>query len=305
MKIILRPSILICVLFLMTSVLWADSPGKTGAEFLKVGVGSRAMALGGSYVALADDAFSMYWNPAGLARVRRREAAAQVNSYFQGVDQNFLAYAHKSERNGVYGISLNLFGVSDIPKTTVSANGAVNSVGTFDASDMALSLGYARSITGWFLAGGAAKYIRSTIASYDANTYAFDGGVIFLPISRLSVGFTLQNVGPRYGFMRDKDSLPILYRMGVAGYLLKNRQLVLTLDLSQAKEEIMTASMGCEYTLMNMYSFRVGYLSANTDVDRGLTAGFGLRYRMLGFEYAFVPYGILGDTHRYSLRVWF
>ena len=55
------------------SAAWAvsDLAGTGGAQFLKLGQGSaRAMALGQAYVALAEGADAVAWNPAGLALLR-------------------------------------------------------------------------------------------------------------------------------------------------------------------------------------------------------------------------------------------
>ena len=43
----------------------------TSASFLEIGVGSRAVGMGGAFVATANDASAMYWNPAGLGRINR------------------------------------------------------------------------------------------------------------------------------------------------------------------------------------------------------------------------------------------
>lgn len=282
----------------------ADSPGSTAAEFLKIGVGARATSMGGAYTALADDVFSLHWNPAGLARLKTHQAAFQVNSYIEDIDQHFLGVAAKYKNVGTFGVGLNLFSSGSIPRTTVSANGTVNSLGSFEAKDMAFSFGGARHITPWMTAGATVKWIRSSIAEYDADAYAADFGVQLIPVSFLSVGIAIQNVGTRMKFMTEADPLPLLYRLGAAGYFLKDDALVVSMDVTQASSDILTFGIGCEYTLMRLCSFRVGYTSANGDVDRGLTGGFGVRFKNgWKLEYAFIPFGILGDAHRYSLTV--
>ncbi|OGH55347.1 MAG: hypothetical protein A3J70_01445 [Elusimicrobia bacterium RIFCSPHIGHO2_02_FULL_61_10] len=290
------------LMFCPTLRAWADSPGSTGAEFLKVGVGARAMALGGSHAALASDVYSLYWNPAGLARIERAEAAVQVNSYISDIEQHFLAGAYRHKKYGTFGASLNLLGVDGIPRTTVAANGAVTTSGTFGADDLAFTAAFARPITGWLSAGGAAKWIRSTIAHYHANASAADLGLQVKPLSFLSLGLALQNIGTRIKFMSDRDELPMLYRFGAAGEFLDNRALVVTMDLSQARNDVATFGLGVEYTLRRILSLRLGYTTAGAEVDRGLTAGFGVRFRSLNLEYAFIPFGALGDAHRYSLK---
>jgi hypothetical protein len=288
---------------------WADSPGTTTAEFLKIGVGPRAAALGSAYTAVADDAYSLYWNPAGLTRIRKAEAVFQANNFFQGIDQHYIALGYRWDKSGVFGISLNALQVADIPRTTVSGAGVVTRTGTFDASDIALSAGFARDLNAWLSAGGAVKWIRSSIASYSADGYAADAGIQVRPASFLSFGASVQNLGTKMKFVRDEDPLPLLYRFGAAGYIFSDKSLVVTADISQSVADILIFGAGCEYTITamrNRYSFRMGYTSANVDVGRSLTFGFGLRFaRYMGFDYAFVPFGLLGNSHRYSMSLVF
>ena len=54
-----------------TSINFESKVGTTAANFLKVGVGTRAIAMGAAYSAIADDATSVFWNPAGIVYVDR------------------------------------------------------------------------------------------------------------------------------------------------------------------------------------------------------------------------------------------
>jgi len=47
--------------------------GTSSATFLRIGVGARAVAMGETFVAVANDPSAIYWNPAGLASLQRRE----------------------------------------------------------------------------------------------------------------------------------------------------------------------------------------------------------------------------------------
>ena len=54
-------------------VLGGQRAGISTAQFLKIGVGGRAAALGESFVAIANDASALYWNPAGLAQFDKNQ----------------------------------------------------------------------------------------------------------------------------------------------------------------------------------------------------------------------------------------
>ena len=49
----------------------------TAAPFLEIGIGSRAIGMGGAYVATANDASAMYWNPAGIGRLQALEVMSR------------------------------------------------------------------------------------------------------------------------------------------------------------------------------------------------------------------------------------
>ena len=76
----------------------SKSAGTSGAAFLKIGAGARPTAMGGAYTALADDANALYWNPAGLVRLEKREFSASHAEMFESTRLDFLAYAHPTSQ---------------------------------------------------------------------------------------------------------------------------------------------------------------------------------------------------------------
>src|SRR5690242_7888069 len=80
------------VLFLPLSVR-AGGPGSTASAFLKLPSGARAIGMGESYTAAGDDVQSIGWNPAGIARMQRREFTFMHAEWFQGIRYESLAYA--------------------------------------------------------------------------------------------------------------------------------------------------------------------------------------------------------------------
>lgn len=94
--------------------------GTSGAQFLKIGPGARPAGMGEAFAGVADDIHSVYYNPAGLANLRRVEAAAMHESRFQGVNYDFaavsvpmLAWTESEERRNRYGVAaLSLYSLS-------------------------------------------------------------------------------------------------------------------------------------------------------------------------------------------------
>ena len=53
------------------------------------GLGARTMGMGGAFLAVADDFTTMYWNPAGLAQIRKFELFGGLSHSAQSVETEF------------------------------------------------------------------------------------------------------------------------------------------------------------------------------------------------------------------------
>ena len=67
-----------------------NNVGSSGEIFEKIGVGARAAGMGGAFSALADDITSLYWNPAGVARLKGITVGASYTKWFADVTHNFI-----------------------------------------------------------------------------------------------------------------------------------------------------------------------------------------------------------------------
>src|SRR5215470_15693040 len=64
--------------------------GTSSGGFLRIGVGARAVGMGETFVAVADDPSAIFWNPAGLASLQRRELAISYVQWPADVNYNHL-----------------------------------------------------------------------------------------------------------------------------------------------------------------------------------------------------------------------
>jgi len=124
---------------------------KYSNEFLQIGIGSRAFAMGGSVIASTDDVSSGYWNPAGLMQMKSQTQASLMHSeYFSGIAKyDYAGFAtFVADNTAVVSASLIRFGVDDIPDTSelIDADGNINydRVKSFSAADYAFLFSYAR-----------------------------------------------------------------------------------------------------------------------------------------------------------------
>jgi len=74
--------------------------GTTSAQFLKIGVGARAVGLGESFVAVANDPSAVYWNPAGLASLQRQELAISHVGWPGDINYEHVTWVLPSRRFG-------------------------------------------------------------------------------------------------------------------------------------------------------------------------------------------------------------
>lgn len=178
----LRYFILFLGLTLSSSLLVAQT--KFSNEFLKIGVGARALGMSNAFVATADDVTAGYWNPAGLTQMESDfQISAMHSEYFAGIAAyDYIAFATKIDTSSTIGFSLIRFGVDDIPNTTrlIDADGNIdfNRVSLFSAADYAGIISYARrsNIEGLSY-GGNVKIIHRIVGDFaTAWGFGFDLG---------------------------------------------------------------------------------------------------------------------------------
>ena len=90
------------LVFLASAPLFAGESGGQPGAFLQYGVGARALAMGGAFYAVADDATAAYWNPAGLAYLQRKEVTTMQAALYEQTSFNYMGYAHPTTTKGTY-----------------------------------------------------------------------------------------------------------------------------------------------------------------------------------------------------------
>lgn len=280
--------------------------GTSGGDFLTVGVGARPLAMGGAFAAVdtGADANAVNWNPAALAKVDRPDATASYNSLFVDQNQGYLGYAAPVRSGGVWSAGVNYLAVSNIEKR---AGDTESPDSTFSHQNFALGASYARSF-GDIVSGGATlKYVRTSLDTQRENAMAVDAGLLSrTPIEDMTMGVTMRNFGTNIG----PDSMPLTFKGGVA-YQALGKKLLAAADVDWLTTERRGYfSVGGEYWVSRNLAARAGYQFGH-GADQlqsklvGLGAGLGLKFDRFTLDYAFQPYGDLGNTHRVTLGVRF
>ena len=197
---------------------YANGPGTTTANFLKIGIGARATAMGEAFTALSNDGTSLYWNPAGLIQMEKRELSATYNLWFQQIKQGYLGFGFPS-LGGIVGLGANYVDMGEIE-------------------------------------------------------------------GRDDVG---------------NDPLPLTLKMGIAW---SGEALTLAADVAKPQDNDLYWCVGAEWWMREIIALRAGY-KTNQDIAEGWSAGLGFKFQRIHLDYAYVPYGDLGNTHRISLGMKF
>lgn len=306
------------IIFLSAALLGAACPGAsaegtTGGQFLRIGVGAKATALGETGATITG-AQSMFYNPAGLAAVTGTEFVFSQVKWIMDVNYSNLALV-KGNGDRAYGLAVNYLSLPSIGKYDKYGNSLGES---YSVSDMAVAFGYARRLTPRKAWGADVKYISSRLESESATAFAADAGVSYSAVpGTLETGFALQNLGSRLKYVSAGDPLPLNARLG-GRYLIrltdntgdKNRQNVSVLaDLNSMKGAGFYANLGLElqvnYVEGTLCALRAGYKTQASGSAGGISFGFGLEMAKYTVDYAFSSMGELGQAHRLSLTMRF
>lgn len=247
--------------------------------FEQIEGGARPRAIGGAFVGLADDVWAIQYNPAGLVRLPSPEFSGFYSPQpFGLVELRLLAFAAAYPASfGTIGVAARRFGFELYRETS-------------------LSLSYAREVGGVF-GGFNLNYHSVTIERYgSASTLALDVGVIVPIVESLRFGFAARNVNAA-AIGQAREKLPQTFTAGFAYSPVVNTNLV----FDYQKEPGFAASPrgGIEYLIIPEVALRVGF----SDQPSSYTAGFGLRYIFVQFDYGFATHQELGLTHQASITI--
>lgn len=293
-------SILICIPVAADSTDIHENAGTRAMTFLKIGVGAKAMGMGESQVAATDDLYASFWNPAGLASLQKPQLALMHNEWFAGINHEFVGFALPIGNNTV-GVSANFLSFGELQGRDQEGNETT----LFRPYDLAVVVSYARRIGNTLAFGANAKFLREQIADDSGRGIAFDlGGLYAFSNVPLSLGFNAQHIGPRVKYVEDAFELPFTLRLGTA-YRLWNEAVILTMDFIRPTDNDNSIGIGGAYTIGNVLQLRTGYNykfgGNDLGATSGLRGGFGLTLRRFQIDYALIPFGDLGLTHRFSL----
>jgi hypothetical protein len=279
------------------------------ASFEEYPTGARAAGMGDAFTALADDAYAMYYNPAGLMHIHRPEFTAYYARLYEGLTDNsqigrsFLAYAHPLSRgHGTLGLSYL----------------SLSLAGLYSESTMGLS--YAYAVRDRWNVGGTIKFLRKSFGSdiytqsainsdtgaslggpdplfanngYSKSAATFDLGAQYRLSRVYDLGFAILNANSPNMALSSSDSDPVsaVYKLGIA-----RRTNTSSIDVEVSESKFTTdqyrLNMGAERWFSSGIAIRGG-LGFGSESYQITTVGFSYRLQNIQFDYSLI-YPLVG-----------
>ncbi len=321
MKKIFKTLFLIALSVSTLSPAFADSAGQAGA-YLKMGVGARAIGMGSAFTAVANDSTAAFWNPAGLAQLKKPEASFMHAKLTMDREYNFFNYVHPltdrdGNDNGVLALSHITFGVDGIPETRMAnarTDGAaltgdepatnpdgsytpgrnVYIFGYFDDTEKNTFATYAKRLSDNFFGGINVKYLKQDLFTNSANTWGFDLGFLYEANEKTNIGLSIRDIGESLDWdtaSGNSDNIPLTTTIGIS-YKAKE-DLILAADINKVEDMDAKLFAGAEWWMQEYAALRLG------THDGDLTLGASFKLDTWRFDYSYAD-ETLGDAHRIS-----
>ena len=319
------------LLFSLTNIYSQTVIGKYAGEFLAIGVGGRALAMGSAQTAVVNDVTAGYWNPAGLARIDYPQVSLMHEEHFGSlVNYNYGAVAIPYGKDMSFGLSIIRVSVDGIPDTRnalYDANGDgildihsdrldYSKITEFSNTDWAAYLTFAKRASNDFYWGANVKIIRRSLADYSATGIGFDLGAYYHPYENLYLGANLQDITTTLvawssgtnELITPTAKVGAAYSISMLGGTVmpaldldirfENRKFASTFNVGPVSFD---THFGFEYNFKNIFEVRAGY----NDVKQ-FTLGAGIHLPKLQVDYSFARFSQsadqrLPDSHRISL----
>lgn len=283
-----------------------EKVGTFGAQYLQIGTTARATGMGAAYTAVADDASSVFWNPAGLVNVRGSEFMISHVEWPADINLTTAVVAFNPRQiPGSFALSMRSLWLD--PMLVRTAYQPEGNGQTFDAGSTAFGFTYSRFFTDKFSSGVTLNYLHMGLAETSVNSAALDFGVLYrIGVRGLKLGMVIQNLGGKINFDDREAKLPTTFKVGACFNALqgRNHALLASAEFQHPADAGERANAGLEYNLNNLFYGRVGY-NLNYDSD-ALAFGFGVafstgRTSKARFDYSAVDMQALGWVNRLTL----
>ncbi|MBI5474520.1 MAG: PorV/PorQ family protein [Ignavibacteriae bacterium] len=302
--------------------------GISAFQFLKIGIGARGIAMGESFVAVANDASALFWNPAGLAQFSENQVIASRTEYVVDIKHDFFGVVYHLGESDALGASFSSLHMDDMEITTEAQPFGTGRY--FSFGDIAVGVSYSKKMTDQFSFGATIRYAEETLDVLKMRSVMVDLGTLYwtgLGSTRFAV--TISNFGadvqPKGEVIQfngasvsefQSFSLPTVFKLGIATEFIENEtsRLTTSLQLNHPNDNAEHFRIGAEYAYENTFFLRAGVKRTigqrlfgrdeTSPEDFTLGAGVALdvkEFTRVSADYAFARFSDLGSVHRISL----
>ncbi|HEX7356842.1 MAG TPA: PorV/PorQ family protein [Ignavibacteriaceae bacterium] len=300
-------------------VLGGQRAGISTAQFLKIGVGGRATAMGDAFVAISNDVSALYWNPAGLTQFSENQIMFSHNQWVVDINHDFIGAVYHLDDANAFGVSLTSLSMDQMKVTTEYAPFGTGEY--FGFSDLGISISYSRKMTDQFSFGGTVRYIEESLdklkmrgVMIDLGTYYWTGlGSTRFAVVVSNFGNDLAPdgevvlVGNRTKSDWQSFSPPTMFRIGFAfePYENEEHKVTTSIQLNHPNDNSENLSLGFEYTWNKMFFARGGYKINVDEQNYSFGAGINVPISIANFslDYAYANFTRLGSAHRFSITL--
>jgi hypothetical protein len=289
-------------------------PSAQSALFLLLPVGARAVGMGNATTSASGTSDAVWWNPAGLATIRGRDASLHHSQSLIGAD-DAMTVAWGSSRLGVLAVSANLldFG-GEIP----ALDNTGVTVGKILSRNVALLGTYSLQVGSRLRTGISYKLVQfrfdcdglcPTLPPTQASSYALDFGAQYdvAPRGRfpVTVGAVVRNLDVHLQSKRARsDALPTRLQIGAMSRYAFPKELAKDAEIRIAADLIDEFPLGRplprfggEFIWEKRAFVRAGYVFESTSTESGgPTLGLGFVVSRLVIDFARVFTGLSADA---------
>jgi hypothetical protein len=285
------------------SAAYAGSAGTSVFPFLKI-CPSVPNAAAGEISTLVN-AQSVLMNPALSPWIKQRQVVLEHMLYLGDSSYSMLGYLHPADKWNTFSITAGMLGMGGFTRTIADASNpdGFSEHGDFGFSDTFVSLGYGHRSSRFFSYGVSLQTVQETIDAKSNTGVMLSAGGFYNNYMKddWRVSFGVFNLGPQ---VKGYD-LPMGGYLGIGKMI--NPGLYWGGDAVAYFDRTSALRTGLEYSINDKVFLRAGYRYPMNDHEQGdfpsvdLTAGLGLNINSFTLDYAWLPYGDLGDTHRVAL----
>jgi outer membrane protein OmpA-like peptidoglycan-associated protein len=272
-------------------------------EWLNINPSPRASGMGTSFYGISRGAYSALFNPAAPAFIDDREIRASHNILLSGTMLDSISYLEPESGAGSASFSVHYFGTGSMQK--IRSGGPEDKFTNYDIS---INLGYSHPVTKKLAVGVNIKGIQSKLDDFTSQGVGADLGLFGKFLKNSSCGISVNNFSAPMTYRSTGEYLPFNISLGLSrAVFLQSEQVELTFALGAKylDYEDWDIGFGMEHTAFGQFSIRAGYryntLDRNLSFPANFTAGAGINAKGILIDYAWVPYGEMGSTHRFGM----